>query len=59
MTLPPNIAAWPAKWRELYEERAALIEFQANLSRPTAEFRAEQDVRKQAAMEPKKERVNA
>jgi hypothetical protein len=36
-----------------------VIEFQGNLSRSTAEFRAEQDVRKRAAMEPKKERVNA
>jgi hypothetical protein len=58
MNLPLNIAAWPANWRELYEERAGIIEFQANLSRPTAEFRAEQDVRKLAAQS-KKERSTA
>ena len=49
MNLPPNRAAWPAFWKELFEERAALIEYQANLSRETAEFRAEIDIRKQAA----------
>jgi hypothetical protein len=48
MNLPPNRAAWPARWRERYEERAGIIEFQANVSRQTAEFRAEQDIRKQA-----------
>lgn len=56
MTLPPNRAAWPKKWRELFEERAGLIEFQANLSRQTAEFRAEQDIRKVAAYEKREER---
>lgn len=59
MNLPANPAAWPKYWRELYEERAALIEYQANLSRETAEFRAQIDVRRQAAMEPRKERVSA
>jgi hypothetical protein len=49
LKLPDRIADWPKKWRELYEERAALIEYQANLLRSTAEFRAEQDTRKQAA----------
>jgi hypothetical protein len=49
VNLPPNRAAWPARWKELFEERAALIEYQANLSRETAEFRAEIDIRKQAA----------
>ena len=51
VNLPPNIAAWPARWRELYEERAGIMEYQANLSRPTAEFRAEQDIRKLAREE--------
>jgi len=51
--LPPNRAAWPKKWREVWEERAAIIEYLGNLSRPTAEFRAEQDVRKQAMEERK------
>lgn len=51
MNLPVNIATWPKRYRELYEERAGIIEFQANVSRQTAEFRAAQDVRKIAAQE--------
>jgi hypothetical protein len=51
MNLPTKVTAWPPKWRELYEERAGLIEFMGNLSRQTAEFRAEQDIRKVAALE--------
>jgi len=51
--LPPNRAAWPQAWREVFEERAGIIEYLGNLSRPTAEFRAEQDVRKQAMEERK------
>lgn len=58
MNLPPNPAAWPARWRELYEERAGIIEYQANVSRETAEFRAQQDIRKIAAQE-KREKVSA
>jgi len=59
VTLPPNRAAWPARWRELFEERAGLMEFEAKLSRPVAEIRAEQDVRKQAAQEVKREKASA
>lgn len=59
MNLPLKVADWPAKWRQLFEERASLIEFQSNLSRDTAEFRAEQDVRRTAAQEPKPERTPA
>lgn len=55
MNLPPNRAAWPKKWRELFEERAGIIEFMSNLSRFTAEFRAEIDIRKQAAAEKREE----
>ena len=55
----PNRAAWPQRWKEAFEERAGIIEYMAGLTRQTAEFRAEQDVRKQAAMEPRKERVTA
>ena len=55
MNLSARIADWPKKWRELYEERAALIEYQANLLRSTAEFRAEQDIRKLAAREKREE----
>jgi len=49
--LPPNRAAWPKAWREVFEERPGIIEYLGNLSRPTAEFRAEIDVRKQAMEE--------
>jgi len=51
VNLPLKVADWPAPWRERFEERAGIIEFMGNLSRQTAEFRAEQDVRKQAAQE--------
>lgn len=46
--LPDKVANWPTEWRELFEERAGIIEFMSNLSRSTAEFRAEQDIRKLA-----------
>ena len=59
MKLPTDKTRWPAYWKELYEERAALIEYQANLSRETSEYRAEQDIRKQAAAEGEKERIRA
>ena len=49
MNLPPNRNRWPSWAVELFEERAGIIEFMGNLSRETAEFRAEQDVRKQAS----------
>lgn len=58
MNLPPNRAAWPARWKELWTERAAIIEYDANVSRFTAETRAEMDIRKIAAQE-KREKVNA
>jgi hypothetical protein len=58
MNLPPNRAAWPAKYRELWEERAGIMEFQGDMTRDAAEWRAEQDVRKQAA-QAGKERVSA
>ncbi len=58
MNLPPNPAAWPARWRDLYEERAGIIEYQSNVSRLTAETRAEMDIRKIAAQE-KREKVSA
>ena len=57
MNLPPNPAAWPARWRELYEERAGIIEYQANVSRETAETRAQIDIRKIAAQETREKRT--
>jgi len=59
MNLPPNRAAWPPKWKEAFLERAAIMEFDGNLSRFAAETRAELDCRKQAAMEGEKERIRA
>lgn len=58
MNLPPNIAAWPWKWRERYEERAAIFEFDGLMSKGQAELLAESEVRRQAD-ETKKERVSA
>lgn len=48
MNLPADRNRWPAAYRELFEERAGIIEFMGNLSRATAEFRAEQEIRKLA-----------
>jgi hypothetical protein len=51
VNLPPNRARWDRRWLELFEERAGIIEFMSNVSRETAEFRAEADVRRIAARE--------
>jgi hypothetical protein len=59
MNLPLDRKRWPAHYLELFEERAGIIEFMSNLSRETAEFRAEQDIRRVAAQEPKPEKVSA
>lgn len=48
MILPRSIAAWPLIWKELYEERAALMEFSGNITRQDAEREAERDIRGQA-----------
>ena len=52
MTLPPNPANWPIYFRELYEERAGMMEFQANMSKETAQSCAQLDIQKLA--EPQK-----
>ena len=52
MTLPPKVAFWPKLYRELWEERAALMEFEAGYPRRDAEAAAEEDIRKLAAKEP-------
>ena len=59
MNLPLNRAHWPTHFRELFEERAAIIEFMGNLSRATAEFRAEADIRKLARNWEKREERSA
>jgi hypothetical protein len=43
--LPTYPADWPTLWQELYEERAALMEFGANYPRDAAERNAEADIR--------------
>lgn len=51
MTLPPKIQDWPTEWRELWVERAGIMEFEGKWSRETAEWMAERDIRKIAAKE--------
>jgi hypothetical protein len=43
--LPAAVADWPADWREVFEERAAIMEYDGGLPRPEAEARAEELVR--------------
>lgn len=56
MNLPADRKRWPARYKELFEERAGIMEHLGNLSEETAEARAEQDIRKLAAVEPRKDR---
>ena len=51
MTLPRSISDWPDTWKELWTERAAIMEFQGNLPRLNAEREAEYDIRKLAEKE--------
>ncbi len=44
-TLPAEPAAWPEPWREAFEERAGLIEFDGGRPRALAEQEAERLVR--------------
>lgn len=46
MTLPLDLTTWPEPWRELFEERAGILEFTANYPRWKAEVMAEADIRK-------------
>lgn len=39
--LPVSLADWPAYWRDLFEERAGVLEFEEGLARYAAEKRAE------------------
>ncbi len=43
--LPLERPAWPAEWREAFEERAGVMEFDGGLSREDAEAGAERRVR--------------
>jgi hypothetical protein len=49
MKLPASRAAWPSWAKEQFQERAAIIEMDAQMPRAVAEYYAEMDVRKQAA----------
>lgn len=46
--LPASIQDWPLIWKEAYQERAGIMQFQGNLGKEEAEKLAEQDVRKMA-----------
>ena len=48
MILPRKLEDWPNRWREQYEERAAIVEYLANFPRYKAEIMAEQEIRKLA-----------
>jgi hypothetical protein len=37
---------WPSDWRDLFEERAAIMEYDANLERAEAERSAFEDIRR-------------
>jgi hypothetical protein len=43
--LPAKICDWPESLRDLFEERAAIMEFDGGLTREAAERRAELDIR--------------
>jgi len=45
MTLPPRIDDWPEQLREEWDERAAIVEYDAHLPRAEAERVAERIVR--------------
>jgi hypothetical protein len=45
VTLPADPAAWPDPWREAFEERAGIIEFDGGRPRAIAEQEAERLVR--------------
>lgn len=45
-SLPDDRNSWPEDWRERFEERAAIMEYEGGLSEEEAEREAEQQVRK-------------
>ena len=44
--LPVSVTEWPDEWKESYDERAAILEFDGGLNRSTAEQRSEELQRK-------------
>jgi hypothetical protein len=52
LILPPKIADWPPHWKELFDERAGIMEFLSrDTTRESAEYWAEKDIRRQASRE--------
>lgn len=45
MTLPADIRRWPSRWRDEFEERAAVMEYDGAMPRNIAECEAELRVR--------------
>jgi len=43
--LPSNVADWPEEYKEIYDERAAIMEFDGEIDRQEAEIQAEAQVR--------------
>lgn len=43
--LPPDPSAWPERWRDVFEDRAGIIEFEGGRPRAIAEQEAERLVR--------------
>ncbi|MBN1320527.1 MAG: hypothetical protein JXA87_06780 [Thermoleophilia bacterium] len=43
--LPAKVADWPEEWREIWEERSAIMEYDGGLPRPEAKRQAEERVR--------------
>lgn len=47
INLPSMVRDWPLLWKELYEERAAIMEHEGKFPRHLAEQKAEMDIRHQ------------
>lgn len=54
MPLPDDPRQWPEDWRHAWEERAAIHEFEAGMSRERAERMAESALRRLRAIRERK-----
>ena len=54
-SLPQKLSDWPLEAKELWSERASIMEFVANMTRESAEYWAEKDIRKQFASDLRRE----
>ncbi|MCU1301938.1 MAG: hypothetical protein JWQ87_2222 [Candidatus Sulfotelmatobacter sp.] len=52
MILPAGVANWPDEWRELFVERAGIMEFDGGMTRKRAEQEAELDIRRMVERQP-------